>query len=106
MDLLCKYGISKKKGGLRGVLIPKYFMCRSYYKEVNSILKGKFAKYFIGLSDAAKYDTIWTENENFSYRFLPEILTFKECSNRVQNVLNTCWTRFEPFLNDNISGRE
>ena len=44
---------------------------------------------FDSLSDAPKYDIIWTEKENLIERFLPEILTFKECSKRVQHMSNT-----------------
>ena len=52
------------------------------------MLKGDFANCFIGLLAAApKYDIIWTENENLIDRFLPEILTLKECSKCVQDVV-------------------
>ena len=50
------------------------------------VLKGEFANFFIGLSDASKYDIVWTENENLINRFLPEILTPKEFSKRVKHV--------------------
>ena len=43
------------------------------------------ADFFIGLSDAPKHDITWTENGNVIDRFLPEILTLKECSKRVQH---------------------
>ena len=42
----------------------------------------------MGISDAPKYDIIWTENENLIVHFFPETLTFKECSMCVQNGLN------------------
>jgi len=62
-----------------------------------SPLKGEFTNLFlVGLSDVPKYDIIWTEKEILIYCFIPEILRFKECSNRVGNVLNT--------LNVNIYG--
>ena len=54
------------------------------------MLKGEFAKFLIGSSDAPKYDITWTENENLIDRFPPEILTFKKCSKRVQHV-NKNW---------------
>ena len=44
---------------------------------------------FIGLSDAPKYDVVWTENEKLIGGFLTEILTFKKCSKRVQHVFDT-----------------
>ena len=42
-----------------------------------ALLKGKFVNFFISLSNAPKYDIIWTENENWIYHFIQEILTFK-----------------------------
>ena len=60
----------------------------------SSILKGNFANFFIFPSDAPKYDIIWTEVCDLIDSFVSEILTFKECSKRVLQVFNTCWTRF------------
>ena len=54
-------------------------------------LDGEFANFSIGLYDTLKYDITWTENKKLIDRFLPEILTFKECSKRVQHVFDTCW---------------
>ena len=51
--------------------------------------------FFIGLSDAHKYDIIWTDNKTLIDRFLPEIMT---CSKLVQHV-------FGDYLNVNISCR-
>ena len=62
-------------------------------------------QFFIGLSDAPKYDIIRTENENLNDHFL-EILTFKECSKCVLHVSNTRYTFFEHISNVNISGRK
>ena len=50
------------------------------------------------------YDIIWTENGDVIDSLIPEIMTFKECSKRVQHVFDTCWTSFEHSLNVNISG--
>ena len=41
-------------------------------------LKREFADFFIGISDASKYDIIWTKNGDAIDIFIPEILTFKE----------------------------
>ena len=48
-------------------------------------LKGRFAYFFIGQSDAIQYDIIWSENGDVIDRFIPEILTFKY----VQSVSDT-----------------
>ena len=44
-------------------------------------LKGEFANFFIGLSNAPKYDIYldWIENDNFIDCFLSELLTFRVC---------------------------
>ena len=57
-------------------------------------MDGVFAN-FIGLSDAQRYDAIWTENGDMIDSFIPDILTLKECSKRIQHVSETCWTYFE-----------
>ena len=36
-------------------------------------------RFFIGLSDAPKYDIIWTQNENLIDSSSPDILTYREC---------------------------
>ena len=38
------------------------------------------------ISDATKYDIIWTESGDVIGSFIPEILTFKEYTKRVQHV--------------------
>ena len=43
-------------------------------------LKGEFANFFTGLSDVPNYDIILTEYGEVIGSFIPEILTFKECS--------------------------
>ena len=43
----------------------------------------------IGVWDASKFDTIWTENENLIDRILPDILAFKEGLTRVGHALRT-----------------
>ena len=40
------------------------------------------------ISDAPKYDIIWTENSDVIDSFNPKILAFKACSKRVQHVTN------------------
>ena len=57
-------------------------------KNIMCLLKGEFANFFIGCSDASKYDIIWTEDGDVIDRFLPEILSFKECWKRVQHVFD------------------
>jgi len=52
-------------------------------------------QFFIDLSDAPKYGIICTENRDVLDSFIPEILTFKECSKRVHYVLDTLWIFFE-----------
>ena len=42
------------------------------------------------ISDAPKYDIIWTENGDVIDSFISKILTCKERSKRVQHVSNTC----------------
>ena len=44
---------------------------KNIYRNVS--LKEEFANFFIGLSDAHKYDIIRTENGDVIDRFLPEI---------------------------------
>ena len=41
----------------------EHLHCSVQFENINK-LKGEFANFFIGLSDAPKYDIIWTENEN------------------------------------------
>ena len=54
--------------------------------QVVSAWKESSPIFFIGLTDAPKYDIIWTENENLIDRFFPEILMFNECLKRVKYV--------------------
>ena len=64
-----------------------------YFAELG-YLKGEFANLsltYLILSDVINH-------------FFPEILRVTECSKRVQHVSNTCWIRFEHFLNVIISG--
>ena len=68
------------------------------------MLERRVCQFFISLPDAPKYDIIRTENENLIDRFLPEILTIKEYSTRVQYVFDMCWIHFEYSFNVNISG--
>ena len=57
--------------------------------------KGEFANFFYWLINAPNCDIIWTENGVVIDGFIPEKLTFKECSECVQHVSNKCWTRFK-----------
>ena len=41
-------------------------------------IKEEFNIFFMGVSDALKYDIIWTENGNEIDCFVPELLTLKE----------------------------
>ena len=51
--------------------------------------KERVHQFFIGLSDAPKYDIIRTENGEVIDSFIPpEILKFKEGSKRVQHVFD------------------
>ena len=69
-------------------------------------LEGEFANFFNDLSDAPNYDIVRTENSDVIGHFLLEILTFRECSTRVQHVSNMYWRHFEHSLNVNISRKE
>ena len=51
-----------------------------------SILKGECVILFIGDPEASKYDMLWTENGDLIDSFIPEILSFKECSKCVHHV--------------------
>ena len=42
--------------------------------------------FFIGPSYAPKYGSIWTDNVHVIDSLIPEILTLKMCSKRVQHV--------------------
>ena len=68
-------------------------MIRSIYhlKKSENVerLKGEFAIFFIGVSNAPKYDFKWTEDESLTDRFLPEILT---CITHVGHAMNTLRT--------------
>ena len=52
------------------------------------ILKEEFANSLIDIFEVYKYDIIWTENGDVIDIFIPEIITFEECSKRVQHVLD------------------
>jgi len=47
------------------VLLSKWFIVYISTRQKN---KGEFANFIIGLSDAPKYDIIWTKNENLIER--------------------------------------
>ena len=62
----------------RIIIPPKY----AKHSFSNVYLKGEFDNFINDLSDAPKYDIIWTENRDVIDSFIPEILMFKECSKR------------------------
>jgi len=49
--------------------------------------------FFVGLSDAPKYDIIWTDNDDVIDSFNPE-LSVKS----VSNMYKACWTRVKHML--------
>merc|ERR1712042_354778 len=61
-----------------------------FYKESSPI-------FFIGRSDAPKFDIIWSENENLIDRFIPEILMLKVRSKWVRPLLNRKMAVFSTF---------
>ena len=54
-----------------------------------TFLKGEYVNFFIGLFDVPKYYKIWTKNGDVVDSYILEMLMFKECSKRVQHVLDT-----------------
>ena len=73
---------------MRSPEVKRFFCLELIYFHESSQIKRSVRQFFIGLSDAPKYDIICSETENLIDRFLPEILMFKECSKRVQHVSN------------------
>ena len=64
----------------------------------NVLLKGEFAKFSIGLSDAPKYDIIWIENSEVIgsfqryWRLKSVQIKFNMCQTRDGHALNTLLT--------------
>jgi len=59
----------------------------TFVKFIEHLLKRRVRQFFfIGPSDAPKYNIIWTKNSNAIDRLISELLTFEECSKRLQHV--------------------
>ena len=80
----------------QGFSIKKWMTDDSYFNI--SEMKQSITSLYI-LSDAPKFDIIWTEKSDAIDSLIPEILMFEESSKRVQ-LLDTLWTSISPEGNN------
>ena len=77
--------------------VPEFFLL--FYDPL-SLLKAELPNFFIGLSDALKYDITQSEYRYVIESFISELLTFHERSKSVQHVFSQNNVILRVYLSD------